>query len=172
MEAFVYGLSIFIGLVAGVIVSLLTELVKNRIENEKDIKNLRFELNCNLKKIERWLSVIGDLKIKNSEDRLPEFYGYFNFSLTIYSTYFKMFSKGTIYNCLTDESIERLQEVANSLNMNAELLVNGQIGNLKQASYSAMFNKKEATRQIETWEFMLKKCEDNTKQVIKEFEKK
>lgn len=168
MDAIVYGVSIFVGLVAGVIVSLAVEFFKRKYEFKQEVKNLHFEMICNLKKINQWLEEIGELKGKVNEGRLLEFYGFFNFSYLLYGTAGRLFQQGTIYRCLEDGNIEKLQELVNFLNMNSEISTNCLINYWKQ-NYVLM-DKMVMLRQIETWENMLKRCRSNVEAINKELE--
>lgn len=172
MEAFLYGLSIFLGLVSGVVVTLCVDLIKEKIGFKKEVENLRFEVQCNIAKLEKWLKDVEDLMNKINSDRVMEFSGYFNLSLTIYSTSIRMFQSGSLYRCLSKENIEKLQEVGNYLTIAGENLLNSQINAFKQSAMNGCFDKTSASRYVDTWRTALLKCEANYEAILKELQGK
>ena len=58
IDGIMYGISVFIGIVAGIGVTLGVDCFRAKKQNANDKKNLSFEIRCNLSKIEKWLELI------------------------------------------------------------------------------------------------------------------
>ena len=92
--------------------------------------------------------------------------------LTIYSSSVRMFQNGTLYECLSKENIEKLQEVGNYLSLAGENLLNSQINAFKQPAINGGFDKTSASRYVDTWRTALFKCKDNYEAILKELQRK
>ena len=55
----IYGISVFVGIVAGIGVTIGVDLVKEKRQSAHDRNNLIFEIRSNLSKIEKWLELIA-----------------------------------------------------------------------------------------------------------------
>lgn len=63
IDGIIYGISVFVGIVAGIGVTIGVEYYKAKKQNANDKKNLSFEIRCNLSKIEKWLELVNNLRL-------------------------------------------------------------------------------------------------------------
>ena len=54
MDGIIYGISVFVGIVAGIGVTIGVDCYKEKKQSINNKKNLSFEIRCNLSKIEKW----------------------------------------------------------------------------------------------------------------------
>lgn len=172
MEAFAYGLSVFIGLISGVIVSLAVEAIKELTRYKKEVKNLQFEVQCNIAKLNKWLKDLDDLSNKINSDRIIDFTGYFNLSLVLLATAIRMLQSGSLYKCISKDNIEKLQEIGNYLNLQGENVLNNQINMFKQDFMHGVFDKVSAARWVDTWKNVLTTCKNNFESIANELSTK
>ncbi len=95
-EGIMYGISVFVGIIAGIGVTIGVDLVKEKRQSVHDKSNLIFETRCNLSKIEKWLELIVELRNTVNSDRIFQFNGYFNLSSAIFVTMNKLFKEGKL----------------------------------------------------------------------------
>ena len=86
IDGIMYGISVFIGIVAGIGVTIGVDCFRAKKQNANDKKNLSFEIRCNLTKIEKCLELINELRNYVISDRINLFSGYFNLSSAIFIT--------------------------------------------------------------------------------------
>ena len=168
-EGIIYGISVFIGIIA---VTIGVDFVKERKQNIHDKNNLIFEINYNLSKIEKWLNMINELKNYINSDRINQFNDYFNFSSTIFVTANILFQNGKLYDYLSYNSIEKIQENASHLSITGETTFFNQISQHKQALGNGYQNVKQAAaNDVDNWEKILRKCKNNFEDILKELKK-
>lgn len=166
-----YGISVFVGIVAGIAVTVGVDFLKQKRQNANDKNNLSFEIKCNLSKIEKWIELMNELRNYVNSDRISQFSGYFNLSSAIFSTTNKLLQDGRIYTYLSYDSIEKIQENGTYLSLVAENMLNNQITQHKQAVWNGYMNVKQlAANDIDFWDKTLKKCKDNFMDISKELE--
>lgn len=171
MDGIIYGISVFIGIIAGIGVTIGVDFLKEKKKNANDKRNLSFEMNCNLSKIERWIDLINELRNFVNSDRINQFSGYFNFSSALFSTANRLLQDGRIYTYLSNESIEKLQENATYLSLTGENMLSNQIAQHKQAMWNGFTNVKQcASNDIDFWDETLKRCKENFIDILKELE--
>ena len=164
-----YGISVFVGIVAGIVVTIGVDFLKKKKQNANDKNNLSFEIKCNLSKIERWIELINELRNYVNSDRINQFSGYFNLSSAIFSTTNKLLQDGRIYTYLSYDSIEKIQENGTYLSLAAENMLNNQITQYKQAAWNGNMNVKQfAANDIDFWDKALKTCKENFMDILKE----
>ncbi len=119
--------SVLAGIVAGTGINLCVGWAINRQAEKKDIKNLKFEIDFNIKKI-------GELKKEFQEYRnhlaagtLNLYWGYFPLSRMMTVTMQQMHLKGTLYKHLSHEEITLLQTFTIEFSQNSEQLLNTQV---------------------------------------------
>lgn len=168
-EGIIYGISVFVGIIAGICVTIGVDYVKERKRSIHDKNNLAFEIRCDLSKIEKWLIMINDLKNYINSDRISQFNGYFNFSSAIFITANRLFQNGKLYDYLSYDSIEKLQENGSYLSIAGENMLSNQISQHKQALWNGFQNVKQyAANDVDSWEITLRKCKDNFEDILKE----
>lgn len=101
IDGIMYGISVFVGIVAGIGVTIGVDCFRAKKQNANDKKNLSFEIRCNLSKIEKWLELIIELRNYVNSDRINQFSGYFNLSSAIFTTTNKLLQDGRIYTFLS-----------------------------------------------------------------------
>lgn len=169
IDGIMYGISVFVGIVAGIVVTIGVDFLKKKKQNANDKNNLSFEIKCNLSKIERWIELINELRNYVNSDRINQFSGYFNLSSAIFSTTNKLLQDGRIYTYLSYDSIEKIQENGTYLSLAAENMLNNQITQYKQAAWNGNMNVKQfAANDIDFWDKALKTCKKNFMDILKE----
>ncbi len=171
MDGIIYGISVFVGIVAGIGVTIGVDCYKEKKQSINNKKNLSFEIRCNLSKIEKWFELINELRNYVNSDRINQFSGYFNLSSAIFSTTNKLLQDGRIYTVLSYDSIEKIQENGTYLSLVGENMLYNQITQHKQAVWNGYANVKQfASNDIDFWDKALKKCKDNFMDILKELE--
>lgn len=171
INGIIYGISVFVGIIAGIGVTIGVDYIKEKNQNSNDKKNLTFEINCNLSKIEKWLELINELRNYVNSDRISQFSGYFNLSSAIFCTTNKLLQDGRIYTFLSYDSIEKIQENGTYLSLVGENMLYNQIIQHKQAVWNGYTNvKQSASNDIDFWDKTLKKCKENFIDILKELE--
>lgn len=171
IDGIIYGISVFVGIVAGICVTIGVEYFKSKKQNTNDKKNLSFEIRCNLSKIEKWLELINDLRNFVNSDRINQFSGYFNLSSAIFTTTNKLLQDGRIYTHLSYDSIEKIQENGTYLSVAGENMLSNQLMQHKQAALNGYINvKQNASNDIDFWDKTLRKCKENFIGILKELE--
>ena len=113
--------------------------------------------------------MINDLKNYINSDRISQFNGYFNFSSAIFITANRLFQNGKLYDYLSYDSIEKLQENGSYLSIAGENMLSNQISQHKQALWNGLQNVKQyAANDVDSWEITLRKCKDNFEDILKE----
>lgn len=171
MDAIIYGISVFVGIVAGIGVTIGVDFLKRKKQNANDKNNLSFEIKCNLSKIDKWIELIDELRNYVNSDRISQFGGYFNLSAAIFCTTNKLLQDGRIYTYLSYDSIEKIQENGTYLSLSGENMLNNQITQHKQSVWNGSMNVKQlAANDIDFWDKTLKKCKGNFMDILKELE--
>ena len=171
IDGIMYGVSVFVGIIAGIGVTIGVDCFRAKKQNANDKKNLSFEIRCNLSKIEKWLELIIELRNYVNSDRINQFSGYFNLSSAIFTTTNKLLQDGRIYTFLSYDSIEKIQENGTYLSVAGENMLSNQIMQHKQAVLNGYMNAKQyASNDIDFWDKTLKKCKENFRDILKELE--
>jgi len=167
MDQFLQGFGIVFGVVAGVVagtaVTLFTQWVQNKYREDQTVKNLKFECNLNIQKIDKWLEKIGEYRNAVNGDTVESYYGYFDLGKAVSSTADAMFLSGLLYKYLENDEIGQLQTIFTEFSLNGESIINQEI-----AGNKAKPDKKAAVKTIDFWERKFKKH----KKTFEELEKK
>jgi hypothetical protein len=153
---------VFLGVVAGVCITLAVEIVRSRQSRKQELANLKFEINVNIEKINGWLNEVKKWRNAINADNLPQYFGYFNLSSAIFATAGSLFIAGKLYNALSYEHIAKLQEVYKDLSIFGEQYLNNQIQQKKQLLAHLLNNgleaewqrtlKPQCAQDVEFWE--------------------
>lgn len=108
MDGILYGIFVFVGIIAGIAVALGVDFLKSKKQNANNKNNLSFEIKCNLSKIDKWIELINELRNYVNSDRISQFSRYINLSSAIFSTTNKLLQDGRIYTYLSYDSIEKI----------------------------------------------------------------
>ncbi|MDQ1351949.1 MAG: hypothetical protein QG657_2255 [Acidobacteriota bacterium] len=160
-EIFSNGIFIFLGIIAGTAVNALTQVFFARKNRKKQLRNLKFEIEMNIKKIDKWLEGINEYRNAVNSDALNVFYTYFDFSKFITVTAVSMFQNGTLYNYLDHEDIGDLQVIFNDFSLVGENIINNQIIQNK-----SNFNKTTAISNVNYWEKTIKSHKVKLREIL------
>jgi len=127
MNYFLQGFGVFLGVIAGTAVLILTQWVFGKLRESQKVKNLKFEFELNIKKIDKWLEEINKYRNAVNGDSLGNYFGYFNLSRFVTVTANDMFSKGLLYKYLDYNDIGKLQVIYSEFTLQGENFLNNQI---------------------------------------------
>ena len=147
MDYLLHGLGVFLGVLAGTAVTLLTQWVLNKTKEKHKTRNLRFEFELNIKKIDVWLEELGKYRNAVNGDSVQTYAGYFDLSRAVYPTANEMFQSGLLYKYLKHDEIGKLQVIFTEFSTYWENSLNQQIMDNK-----ANPNKQQAVFNIDFWE--------------------
>ncbi|MFZ1752325.1 MAG: hypothetical protein WBO46_10435 [Caldilineaceae bacterium] len=156
IEPALYGLGIFLGVLAGTTVNLLVQWLQEKRAEKQKVRNLLFELNLNIKKLNDWSNELGKYRNSVNGESLATYYGYFDLSRIITITVDTMFRTGLLYKYLSYEDIGKLQSFF-SLYLNSfEPRINSQIKEYKdtvgQSDQWPLGLKAKIVQEIDVWE--------------------
>ena len=151
MDYFLQALSVFGGVIAGVFVSAITEMLINRQQEKQKLRNLEFELQANIKKLDEWLDELSRYRNAINSDTVSNYFGYFDFARALIFAVNELLRTGTLYRYLTFEDISRLQVVFYDLSPGGEAHFNNQVNMERQE-----FLKPRAVTNLNFWEERLK----------------
>ena len=146
-----YGVAVFLGVVAGTAVNIATQWFIARRTEKQQLKNLGFEFEMNIGKINRWLEGLTEYHNAVNSDTLDSFFYWFDLSKFVVVTANNMFTSGTMYKYLTHKDIEILQTMFTQLSYRGEDYINRQVDQNKK-----MCDKAMATKDINYWERQFK----------------
>ena len=114
MENFMKGLGNFVGFVIGIffgaLVTILVSEIRTLINKRQRLKNLKFELDFNIQKMDEFLKELSEFREASDKNRLDEYDGYFTLSRVIYPTAQAMYYDGSLYKyCGHDDIIDLLR---------------------------------------------------------------
>jgi hypothetical protein len=167
---------VFLGVIAGTIVTIATQHWLSKRGESNQLKNFKFELELNAKKLESWLEELERYRNSVNGDSLQTYFGYFNLSTFVGVTAIQLSGSGAIYKHLSHELIGQLQEVYNELSLTGENYLNNQIQQ-RQQTLAALnedgqqkmwqsWLKPQVVRDIDFWEEKFKSHLKTVKAVI------
>jgi hypothetical protein len=167
---------VFLGVVAGTLVTILTHLWLQRRHEFNQIRNLVFELELNCKKLEGWLEELGRYRNAVNGDSLLRYYGYYKISSGVGVTAHQLHESGLLYKYLSHEHIGQLQEVFTDLSLPGENYMNNQIQQRKQSLQALeqlgqqgqwmLSLKPQVVNDIDFWEGKLRGHENALRSII------
>jgi hypothetical protein len=162
MNYFLQGFGVFLGVIAGTAVTILTQRFFLWRQEQEKLRNLKFEIQFNIKQIERWIEYLRRYRDAVSGDTLASWAEYFDFSHVIKSTIENMIQTGLIYKKLPYDNVSHLLLFISSFNLGSETVINQQILNQRQT-----FNKQLAIMQITVFEKKLQENRKNLETILK-----
>jgi hypothetical protein len=141
------GISILFGFIGGTAINAITQLILERKKNNKQLKNLRFEVDLNIKKIDVWFKELNKYRNAVNSETMYLYFSYFDFSRFITVTADNMFREGTLYNYLNHEDISNLQIIFSEFSLGWENIINDEVKH-----YRDEFDKVKATASVNFWE--------------------
>lgn len=173
MDYLLQGFGVFLGVVAGVAITLITQWINEKSKESQKVKNLKFELELNIKKINEWLEEITKYRNAVNGDALTNYFGYFDLSRFVYPTANDMFLSGLLYKYLDYDAIGKLQVIASEFSSGWETMLNQQVmqNKAKAADLSAWPHLKgEVVSNINFWEKKFKDHRHTLEDILKKFE--
>lgn len=152
MNYFLQGFGVFLGVIAGTFVVILVQKFTVWRQEEQKVKNLKFELNLNIKKIDEFLEKLTNYRNKTNSDNLADFFDYFDLSRVIWITTTNMFYSGLLYKYLKYEDIGKLQVMISEFSLYWENIINGQVEQNKKN-----LDKQKTIKDIDFWENKFKR---------------
>ena len=128
MIYFLHGLGVFLGVLAGTFVTILTQLYFAKRGQTQQTQNLKFELELNVSKIDTWLEELEKYRHAVNGDALHNWFGYFDIGKGVSVTANAMFASGLLYNVLDKDDIAALQQLFTDLSPDGEQYMNNQLG--------------------------------------------
>jgi hypothetical protein len=161
MDFVLQGFGVFLGVLAGTAVTLLTQWILQKRSEAQTLKNLQFETELNIKKIDSWLEEITRYRNAVNGDALATYYGYFDLSRFIYPTANAMFLSGLLYKYLDHDGIGKLQVITAEFSSFGENYLNNQITQNK-----ANFIKTKAVQEVDFWEKRFKDHRKSLEEIL------
>ena|SRR2546428_20644 len=167
MNYILQGFGVFLGVLAGTAVTLLTQWVLQRRAETQQLKNLEFEFELNIKKIESWLEEMTRYRNAVNGDALATYYGYFDLSRFVYPTANHMFLSGLLYKYLDHDDIGKLLVITSEFSLFGENYLNNQI-----TQHKANFVKAKAVQDVDFWERKFKDHRKSLEEILKKLKEK
>ena len=166
MNYFLHGFGVFLGVLAGTAVTLLTQWVLNKTKEKQKARNLRFEFELNIKKIDAWLEELVKYRNAVNGDSVQTYAGYFDLSRAVYPTANEMFQSGLLYKYLSHDKIGKLQVIFTEFSIYGENYLNQQI-----VSNKANPDKQQAVFNIDFWEKKFKDHKETFDDLVRKLAK-
>jgi hypothetical protein len=162
MDYFLQGFSIFLGVIAGTAVTILTQRFLLWREETQKIANLKFEIQFNIRQVDRWMEYLVGYRNAVNGDAISSWAEYFDFSHIIKSTIENMIQSGLIYKKMSSDNVGYLLLFVSSFTQSFEAVFNQTIISQRQT-----FNKQKAILEIAVFEKKLKESKKNLETVLK-----
>ncbi len=146
-QGFGIAVGVFVGVVGGTGVALITAWVNQKRNEGQQVKNLKFELGLNIEKIGVWLDEIAKYRNAVNAQALNTYNGYFDLRRFLMVTAQNMLLSGLLYKRLDYDDIGKLQVISHELSDLGETLINRQIEEAK-----ANFVQADAAGNVNFWE--------------------
>ena len=151
----------FLGVIAGTAVTLLTQWVIQKCNEGQKINNLKFEIDFNIKNLDDWSENLNEYRNAVNAEDPTLFVGYFDLSRTISITATDMFRSGQLYKLLGREDIGKLQGIFGVLSVNGANAINNQITQQKTT-----FDKSRALSELFFWDRTFKEYRKTFEDVL------
>lgn len=151
MNYFLQGFGVFLGVIAGTAVTVLTSIFLARRQQTQQIRNLRFELDANIRKIDTWIEELGRWRNAVNGDSPHTYFGYFDLSRLLSVTANAMYQSGLLYSKLSHDHIGKLQIILSEFSLHGEQYLNNQMVQSRQA-----FEKCRTEGRLNEWSARLK----------------
>jgi hypothetical protein len=146
------GIGAFLGVIAGTFITFgITLLFERRSTNQRK-ENFRFEVEYNLRQVERWIGDVSDFRNAINGKALNLWATWLDFGKVMRGSGDEMFRSGLIYKFLTHDQIASLQSFYGDFSEHFEQFTNQRISQLRQN-----FVQAEATQFVQYLEDRLRK---------------
>ena len=159
------GLGVLVGILVGVVISIIVRRFEQRRAYDAQFKSLIAEMRFNVGKIEAWIEELARCRKAIAEDRLHDWYGYFDLQSSIFRVAETMLTSGLIHERLDFELMKDLQIAASELSAVGSEYMNKQFTEerdrfrqfyVQKNQALWMQRKPEVLRLVEFWESKLK----------------
>jgi hypothetical protein len=141
------GLSVFLGLAAGIIVQVTVYRLQRWIDRRESVKTLAKEIDLNLMKLKELSRVLKTFKEAVTAERLDTFTTYISVSSMLTTATYAVFSTGLVYEKLDLEHISELQSFVSLFSQQVQSNVDFQIRSLRET-----FDKDRGYDFAQMWE--------------------
>jgi hypothetical protein len=155
MNFWSYFFSVLAGIVAGTGITLFVHWILNRLAVKRDLKNLVYEINFNLGRIDELEKELEKYRNALNAKTLKSYFPNLTMSRVITTTLFKMFVNASIYRFLDHEDILKLQLFTVNISGPQEATLIAQIVFNKEHFYLAFEEKnirEKADAEMRGWE--------------------
>lgn len=148
--AFSNGFWVFVGIVAGTLVTILSFYISGKIQKRKIKNNIKFEISFNIQKIQEWKGMLNEVLEASNSDSMQELVIFFDFQKIILWTVNKTISEGTVYDYLDTESIVTLQKLVDFSTLFYSEKINNEIKNYRNDP-----DRASVAKLVKFWKSML-----------------
>lgn len=132
MDLISQGIGAFLGVIAGTFISYgITLLIERRTTRQRK-DNFQFEVEYNLRQVERWITDVSDFRNAINGQALNLWAKWLDFGKVMRGSGDEMFRSGLIYKFLTHDQIANLQSFYGDFSEPFEQFVNQQISQFRQ----------------------------------------
>ena len=96
IERFGAGLGVLVGIIVGVVISIIVRQWEQRQASDAQFKSLISEMRFNLSKTEAWIEELARCRTAITEDRLLDWFGFFDLHSSIFRVAETMLTTGLI----------------------------------------------------------------------------
>lgn len=176
LNALIQGLGVALGIIAGAFATFLVGLYKQRRKETQQTRNLRFELELNVKKLKVWLGEIEKYRNAVNGDSMHNYFGFFDISKAVLVTANAMFQSGLLYKRLDHCQIEKLQTFGTEFSAFGEQVLSNQVNETRESLVQCREErnmdrwtatlKPAAVANVDFWERKFKEHEQALEQII------
>ncbi len=149
-QAFNNGFWVFVGIVAGTLVNLLSVIIIVTVKKKKIKRNIKFEISLNISKIQEWKRMLDQVLQASNSDIIGDCYVLFDFQKIILWTINKTITDGTVYDYIDQESIVTLQKFSDFGTTFYSERINDAIQNFKKSP-----DRAGAAKMVSFWKSLL-----------------
>ena len=158
------GVGVLAGIVVGVVISIVVRRWEERRAYDAQFKSLIAEMRFNVSKIEAWMGELARYRAATTEDRLHNWYGFFDLQSSIFRVADTVLTSGLIHERLSFDLIKDLQIAAFDLSVAGAEQMNRQFTEerdrfrdlQRQASHGLWMRRKpDVLRLVDYWEAKL-----------------
>ena len=127
MEYFLHGFGVFLGVLAGTAVTLLVAYINKRNNLKQQNKNLKFEFDYNIKKLDSWIEEIEKYRNAVNGDVLHLYFSNFDLGRTVTVTSNYLLQSGLLYNIFNHDDLGKILVIFSELTASTEQYINKEI---------------------------------------------
>lgn len=161
------GFWVFVGVVAGTVVNILTGLVVNALRRRRILNDLEFEIDFNLRRSESWLKSLDAVLQASNSDNLLHCFEFFDFKKILTVAVTRLINDGRLYEFMTHDDIEVLQKFAIFCTDVYSTNLNEAIGKIRTSP-----NRQEMAQLIDFWKKLITEHRDGLRSIKARFDKK